>query len=142
MIIKGLNCVRGCYIGIRRGYSMPFPPTSYYSRLSPLYTRLSFRIGPYPTEKAESFQGNCGVLSVAPWGNVLLPQLTAFIYPHLISREQLTTMHISIIYYPLLLLSLFHQGSFLPSCLSSSCILCCLTISKNAVSVLASWIVT
>jgi len=136
MITRGTNCVRAGYIG----RVVPFPHRT-YSRLSPLYTRLSFIIGPYPTEKAESFQGNCGVLSVAPWGNVLLPQLTALIYPHLISRDLHTTMHISTIY-SLLPLSLFHQGSFLPSCLSSSCILCCLTISRKAVSVLASWIVT
>jgi hypothetical protein len=66
---------------------MPFPPTSYYSRLSPLYTRLSFRIGPYPTEKAEVIQGNCGVLSVAPWGRVALAAVDRIDIPAPLSLE-------------------------------------------------------
>jgi len=52
----------------KEGYSIPLPPTSYYSRLSP----CTLGYHPYPTEKAESIQGNCGVLSVAPWGKVAL----------------------------------------------------------------------
>ena len=120
----------------KEGYSMLFPPTSYYSRLSP------FTLGyhPYPTEKAESIQGNCGVLSVAPWGKVALAAINriALPAPYLFGNLQPCIPLI----YSLLPLSLFHQGCFRPSCLSSSCILCCLTISKKAVSVLASWIVT